>query len=60
MINKLVTNKAFVRELISQKAFITQLNSIDIASNRFTGDRITSSDGSLLFDLVKNQLTNVK
>ena len=57
MINKLVTNKAFVRELISQKAFITQLNSIDIASNRFTGDRITSSDGSLLFDLVKNQLT---
>ena len=57
MINKLVTNKAFVRELISQKAFITQLNSIDIASNRFTGDRITSSDGSLTFDLVKNQLT---
>ena len=39
-----------------QKAFITQLNSIDIASNRFTGDRIASSDGSLTFDLVKNQL----
>ena len=57
MINKLVSNQAFIRELISQKAFITQLNSIDIASNRFTGDRIQSSDGSLLFDLVKNQLT---
>ena len=57
MINKLVSNQAFIRELISQKAFITQLNSIDIASNRFTGDRITSSDGSLTFDLVKNQLT---
>ena len=56
MINKLVSNQAFIRELISQKAFITQLNSIDIASNRFTGDRITSSDGSLTFDLVKNQL----
>ena len=56
MINKLVSNRAFIRELTSQKAFITQLNSIDIASNRFTGDRITSSDGSLTFDLVKNQL----
>ena len=57
MINKFVSNQAFIRELISQKAFIAQLNSIDIASNRFTGDRITSSDGSLTFDLVKNQLT---
>lgn len=57
MINKLVTNQAFIRELTSQKAFITQLNSIDIAANRFTGDRIQSSDGSLVFDLVKNQLT---
>lgn len=56
MINKLVSNQAFIRELTSQKAFIIQLNSIDIASNRFTGDRITSSDGSLTFDLVKNQL----
>lgn len=56
MINKLVSNQAFIRELTSQKAFITQLNSIDIASNRFTGDRIASSDGSLTFDLVKNQL----
>ena len=56
MINKFVSNQAFIRELISQKAFIAQLNSIDIASNRFTGDRITSSDGSLTFDLVKNQL----
>ena len=57
MINKFVSNQAFIRELTSQKAFITQLNSIDIASNRFTGDRITSSDGSLTFDLVKNKLT---
>ena len=57
MINKLVSNQAFIRELTSQKAFITQLNSIDIASNRFTGERIVSSDGSLVFDLVKNQLT---
>ena len=57
MINKLVSNQAFIRELTSQKAFITQLNSIDIASNRFTGDRIASSDGSLTFDLVKNRLT---
>jgi phage minor structural protein len=57
MINKLVTNQAFIRELMAQKAFITQLNSIDIASNRFTGDRIQSSDDSLIFDLVKNQLT---
>ena len=57
MINKLVSNQAFIRELTSQKAFITQLNSIDIVSNRFTGDRIASSDGSLTFDLVKNQLT---
>lgn len=57
MINKLVSNQAFIRELTSQKAFITQLNSIDIASNRFTGNRIASSDGSLTFDLVKNQLT---
>lgn len=56
MINKLVSNQAFIRELTSQKAFITQLNSIDIATNRFTGDRIQSSDGSLVFDLVKNQL----
>lgn len=57
MINKLVSNQAFIRELTSQKAFITQLDSIDIAANRFTGDRIQSSDGSLVFDLVKNQLT---
>lgn len=57
MINKLVSNQAFIRELTSQKAFITQLNSIDIVSNRFTGDRIASSDGSLTIDLVKNQLT---
>ena len=57
MINKLVSNQAFIRELTSQKAFITQLDSIDIATNRFTGDRIQSSDGSLVFDLVKNQLT---
>lgn len=57
MINKLVSNQAFIRELTSQRAFITQLNSIDIASNRFTGDRIQSSDGSLVFDLIKNQLT---
>ena len=57
MINKLVSNQAFIRELTSQKAFITQLNSIDITSNRFTGDRIASSDGSLTFDLVKNRLT---
>ena len=57
MINKLVSNQAFIRELTSQKAFITQLASIDIAANRFTGDRIQSSDGSLVFDLVKNQLT---
>jgi len=57
MINKLVTNQAFIRELMAQKAFITQLASIDISANRFTGDRIQSSDGSLLFDLVKNQLT---
>ena len=57
MINKLVTNQAFIRELMAQKAFITQLDSIDIAANRFTGDRIQSSDGSLVFDLVKNQLT---
>ena len=56
MINKLVSNQAFIRELTSQKAFITQLDSIDIAANRFTGDRIQSSDGSLVFDLVKNQL----
>ena len=42
---------------MAQKAFITQLASIDISANRFTGDRIQSSDGSLLFDLVKNQLT---
>lgn len=57
MINKLVTNQAFIRELMAQKAFITQLASIDISANRFTGDRIQSSDGSLVFDLVKNQLT---
>ena len=57
MINKLVSNQAFIRELASQKAFITQLNSIDIAANRFTGDRVQSSDGSLVLDLVKNQLT---
>lgn len=57
MINKLVSNQAFIRELTSQKAFITQLDSIDIATNRFTGDRIQSSDGTLIFDLVKNQLT---
>lgn len=57
MINKLVSNQGFIRELTSQKAFITQLASIDIAANRFTGDRIQSSDGSLVFDLVKNQLT---
>lgn len=57
MIGKLVSNQAFIRELTSQRAFITQLNSIDIAANRFTGDRIQSSDGSLLFDLAKNQLT---
>lgn len=57
MINKLVSNQAFIRELTSQKAFITQLDSIDIAANRFIGDRIQSSDGSLVFDLVKNQLT---
>lgn len=57
MINKLVSNQAFIRELMAQKAFITQLASIDISANRFTGDRIQSSDGSLLFDLVKNQLT---
>lgn len=56
MINKLVTNQAFIRELMAQKAFITQLASIDISANRFTGDRIQSSDGSLVFDLVKNQL----
>lgn len=57
MINKLVSNQAFIRELTSQKAFITQLDSIDIAANRFTGERIQSSDGSLIFDLVKNKLT---
>ena len=57
MINKLVSNQAFIRELTSQKAFITQLNSIDITANRFTGDRVQSSDGSLVLDLVKNQLT---
>lgn len=57
MINKLVSNQGFIRELTSQKAFITQLDSIDIAANRFTGDRIQSSDGSLVFDLVKNQLS---
>lgn len=57
MINKLVSNQAFIRELMAQKAFITQLASIDIAANRFTGDRIQSSDGSLVFDLVKNKLT---
>ena len=57
MINKLVSNQAFIRELTSQKAFITQLASIDISANRFTGDRIQSSDGSLVFDLVKNKLT---
>lgn len=57
MINKLVSNQAFIRELTSQKAFITQLASIDISANRFTGDRIQSSNGSLVFDLVKNQLT---
>ena len=56
MINKLVSNQAFIRELTSHKAFITQLSSIDIAANRFTGERIQSSDGSLLFDLVKNKL----
>lgn len=57
MINKLVSNQAFIRELTSQRAFITQLNSIDIATNRFTGERIQSSDGTLTFDLVKNKLT---
>ena len=57
MIDKLVSNQAFIRELTSQKAFITQLNSIDIASNRFTGERIVSTDGSLVFDLVSNHLT---
>ena len=57
MIDKLVSNQAFIRELTSQKAFITQLSSIDIAANRFTGERIQSSDGTLTFDLVKNQLT---
>ena len=57
MINKLVSNQAFIRELTSQKSFITQLSSIDIAANRFTGERIQSSDGSLIFDLVKNKLT---
>ena len=57
MVNKFVSNQAFIRELTSQKAFITQLDSIDIAANRFTGDRIQSSDGSLIFHLVKNQLT---
>ena len=57
MINKLVTNQAFIRELTSQKAFITQLNSIDVAAKRFTGERVQSSDGSLVLDLIKNQLT---
>ena len=57
MINKLVSNQAFIRELTSQKAFITQLNSIDIVANRFAGDRVQSSDGSFVLDLVKNQLT---
>ena len=57
MINKLVSNQAFIRELTSQKAFITQLSSIDIAANRFTGERIQSSNGSLIFDLAKNKLT---
>lgn len=57
MIDKLVSNQAFIRELTSQKAFITQLASIDISANRFTGERIQSSDGSLVFDLVENQLT---
>ena len=57
MINKLVTNQAFIRELVSQIAFITQLNSIDVAAKRFTGERVQSSDGSLVLDLIKNQLT---
>ncbi|MBK4778855.1 phage tail spike protein [Streptococcus lactarius] len=57
MINKLVSNQAFIRELTSQKAFITQLSSIDIAANRFTGECIQSSNGSLIFDLAKNKLT---
>lgn len=57
MINKLVSNQAFIRELTSQEAFITQLSSIDIAANRFTGERIQSSNGSLIFDLAKNKLT---
>lgn len=57
MINKLVSNQAFIRELTSQKAFITQLSSVDIAATRFTGKRIQSADGSLIFDLVENKLT---
>lgn len=51
MINKLVTNKAFVKELTSQKAFITELNSIKIAAEQIQGGRLSSNNGSTVFDL---------
>jgi phage minor structural protein len=51
MINKLVTNKAFIKELISQKTFTTELDAIKIAAERIQGGRLSSNNGSTVFDL---------
>lgn len=51
MISKLVTNKAFIKELTSQKAFITELDTIKIAAERIQGGRLSSNNGSTVFDL---------
>lgn len=51
MINKLISNQAFIRELTSQKAFITQLASIDFSAERIQGGRLLSTNGATDFNL---------
>ena len=56
MIDKLVSNRAFIRELTSQKAFITQLASIDFSAERISGGRILSNKGAMKIDLDNSEI----
>lgn len=51
MINKLVSNQAFIRELFTQRATITQIQSIDITGEHVRGGRITSLNGGTVINL---------
>lgn len=55
--DKLTANEAHLRNLFAQRAFISQVQSVDISANRIIGGLLQSTNANTRFDMNSGELT---